>query len=100
MLARAETVAVEKHRDEDDAAPCSARMEVRSISAGDQGNRVWWEERRSRLRDMLVADGKILTTGEEKPAARTRGWKSRPVFAASKYLEAYEKGTDTKGAAE
>jgi hypothetical protein len=37
MLARAETVAVEKHRDEDDAAPCRARMEVRSISPGCQG---------------------------------------------------------------
>jgi hypothetical protein len=37
MLARAETVAVEKHRDDDDAAPCRARIEVRSISPGYQG---------------------------------------------------------------
>jgi hypothetical protein len=37
MLARAETVAVEKHRDDDDAAPCSARIEVRTTSAETPG---------------------------------------------------------------
>ena len=33
-MARAETETVEKHRDDEAAALCSARMEVRSISAG------------------------------------------------------------------
>ena len=45
MLARAETLAVEKHRDEDDAALCSARIEVRNIAAMELPSRLFGRTR-------------------------------------------------------
>jgi hypothetical protein len=61
-------VAVEKHRDDDDAAaPCSARSEVRSISAGYQRE----------------GEGYVNFPNDSKEAgesSRRRRWKSSSVI--------------------